>query len=115
MTQEWLLKTLVSLGLSQTEAEIYVLLSTEGSKRARSIANALTTERHQIYRSLRNLKGMQVIIVSSNQPKLFSAVPFDEVLMRFVEVKKDQAEDLQNSRDRLLSRWRTFIEEKKGV
>jgi sugar-specific transcriptional regulator TrmB len=41
MSREWILKTLIELGFSEEEAEIYFLLSRDGPKKAKEIADKL--------------------------------------------------------------------------
>jgi len=47
---------LVNLGLSETDAEIYIYLYTNGSKKARNIIYDLDLSREQAYRSLKRLQ-----------------------------------------------------------
>jgi len=101
----------VSFGLSQTDAQIYVYLSTEGPAKARSIINGLTINERQVYRSLKRLQNKGITIANNERPFLFSAVPFEVVLDLLMEIKKEQAQALKESRKEVLSSWRKIVEE----
>jgi sugar-specific transcriptional regulator TrmB len=112
LSLERIIKSLVSLGLSQTDAQIYINLATEGPAKARNIINRLTINKRQVYRSLKRLRNKGIAITNDERPFLFSAVPFDVVLDLLMEIKKEQAKALQASKEELISDLRT--EEKKS-
>ena len=107
MSLERILKALVSLGLSQTDSQIYIFLATEGPAKARNIINGLTINKRQIYRSLKRLQNKGIAIANDERPIEFSAVPFEVVLDLLMEIKKEQAEALQASKKELISNFRT--------
>jgi len=111
LSLERILKALVSLGLSQTDAEVYIYLATEGPTKARNITNSLTINERQVYRSLKRLQNKGITIADGERPFEFSAVPFEDVLDLLMEIKKEQAQALQESRKEFLSSWRKIVEE----
>lgn len=111
MSLERVIKALVSLGLSQTDAEVYVHLATTGPATAKNIINGLTINKRQIYRSLKRLQNKGITIANDKRPSEFSAVPFEELLDLLIEVKKEQAQTLRESRKEVLSSWRKMAEE----
>jgi sugar-specific transcriptional regulator TrmB len=111
LSLERILKALVSLGLSQTDAQIYIYLATEGPAKARNIINGLTINKRQVYRSLKRLQNKGITIANDERPFEFSAVPFEEVLDLLMEIKKEQAQTLQESKKEFLSSWRKILEE----
>jgi sugar-specific transcriptional regulator TrmB len=104
-----MLKTLVSLGFRQKEVQVYIYLAVNGPKRAKDIANALSTYKLQVYRSLRKLQSKEVVNATSNRPAEFYAVSFEKLLDLFMQAAADQAKILQASREVLLSTWQTMI------
>jgi sugar-specific transcriptional regulator TrmB len=112
MSLERVLKALVSLGLSETDAQIYISLATEGPAKARNIINRLTINKRQVYRSLKRLRNKGIAITNDEHPVEFSAVPFEVILDLLMEIKKEQAKALQASKEELISDLRT--EEKKS-
>jgi len=99
----------VSLGLSQTDAEIYIYLATEGPAKARKIISGLTINERQVYRSLKRLQNKGITIANDERPFEFSAVPFEEVLDLLMEIKKEQAQTLRESRKEVLSSWHKIL------
>jgi len=110
MSREWLLQTLIGLGLSQTEAKIYLLLSQSGPLRRIEIASTLKLNKKQLCRTLKNLQCKGCVEATLERPTLFSAVLIEKVLNHFMNSKEKQANILQAKRSDLLSAWRSMIE-----
>ena len=66
----------------------------------------------QLYCSFKNLEEREVVKASVDHPAVFSAVPFEVVLDLLAEIKKEQAQALQEVREDLLSSWRSIIKKK---
>jgi sugar-specific transcriptional regulator TrmB len=111
LSLERILKALVSLGLSQVDAQIYIYLATEGPVKARNIINSLTINEREVYRSLKRLQNKGIIIANDECLFLFSAVTFEDVIDLLMEIKKEQAQALKESRKEVLSSWRKIVEE----
>jgi sugar-specific transcriptional regulator TrmB len=109
---ERILTALMSLGLSQTDAQIYIYLATEGPAKARNITNGLTINKRQVYRSLKRLRNKRITKTNDKRPLEFTAVPFEMVLDILMEVKREAAKALQASKEELISDLRA--EEKKS-
>ena len=107
MSLERVLRALVGLGLSQTDAEVYVHLATAGPATARSIINSLTINKRQIYRSLKALQQKGIASGNDEYPAKFSAVSFEQVLNLLLEVKKEQAKSLEASKAELIVGFQT--------
>jgi sugar-specific transcriptional regulator TrmB len=107
LSLERILKALLNLGLSQTDAKIYIYLATEGPSKARRIISGLTINGRQVYRSLKRLRNKGITIANDKRPSEFSAVPFEVVLNLLMKIKKEQAEALQVSKEELISAFRT--------
>jgi len=101
------------LGLSQTDAEVYIYLATNGPKKAKAMVNYLDINREQVYRSLKRLQNRGITISNDEHPIKFSAVPFEEVLDMLLKLKKEEAKVLQESKEELISDFKT--EKKKST
>jgi sugar-specific transcriptional regulator TrmB len=112
LSLERVLKALESLGLSQSDAQVYIYLATTGPKKVRELVNTLAMGKRQVYRSLKRLRDKGIAITNDEHPVELSAVPFDKVLDLLMEIKKEQAKALQASKEELVSDFRT--EEKKS-
>ena len=110
LSLERALDTLMSLGLTQTEAQAYVFLAKRGPHNGKELANALRITKQQLYRSLRKLRAKGMVNASPQRPAQFSAVSLQKVLELFLKAKMEQAKALRASRKELLSTWRSMNE-----
>jgi sugar-specific transcriptional regulator TrmB len=106
LSLERIIKTLVSLGLSQTDARVYINLAAEGPATARDMINSLTIKKRQIYRSLERLQNKGIAICNNDFPSEFSVIAFEEVLNLLLELKEEQARSLQASKTELILDFR---------
>jgi sugar-specific transcriptional regulator TrmB len=103
------LKALVKLGLSQTDAEVYVFLATKGPQKAREVANALKMHKRQLYRSLKKLQNKGIVSSTAEHPARFSAVPFEKVLDLLLKAKLGEAQRIEQNKEEILSKWQSMI------
>lgn len=106
MSLERIFKALVSLGLSETDARVYIFLALKGPKKPRKIVDNLKISKQQIVRSLSNLQDKGIIIPDSDGQRGFSALPFDKALKLLIKTEKEQTRMMQEA---LLSTWKTMI------
>ena len=106
-----MLKTLESLGLKHLDAEVYVYLARNYPQKARDIAEALETYKRQLYRSLKNLQRKGMVSASPERPARFSAVSFDKVLAQFSKANREEANRIEENREKILSVWRSMMTE----
>jgi sugar-specific transcriptional regulator TrmB len=111
LTQECVLKALTSLGFKQTDAEVYVSLTENGRQKAREIAETLKTQRRQVYRSLKTLQAKGIVKASTEHPTQFSAIPFEKILDTLIKANAEEAERLEQEKEKILTRWQTIIRE----
>ena len=112
LSLERIIIALVSLGLSQTEAEVYVHLGMNGPENARTIIDSLPINKRQIYRSLNSLQSKGIAMGNSEFPSEFSVLPFERVVDILLEMKKEKAKSLEESKAELVS---DFLTEKKKL
>ena len=108
-----MLKTLIKLGFTETDAKVYVYLATEGPRIASEIAEALKIYKQRLYCSLNNLQSKGIINASPEYPARYSAVLFEKILDLLIEAKKEQQEALQENKEELLSTWRSITKKSK--
>ncbi len=111
LNQELLLKTLSSIGLTEIDAEIYILLCREGPQKGKNIAEGLNLVKQQLNKSLTRLQKKGMVGYTFECPPRFLAVPLEKILAFLIETKKEQALALQKSKEELLSTWRSVIGE----
>ena len=103
-----MLKTLMTLGFTETDSQVYVFLVTEGPRKASDIAEALQIYKRQLYRRLKSLQSKGIINASPEYPTRFSAMLFEKVLDFLIKAKMEQQQALQESKEDLLSTWRSI-------
>jgi len=108
VSQEKILKTLVSLGFTQWDAKVYVLLAKRGPIKARDAAKVLKMSKQRLYPIIRSLQSKGIVNSSLERPARFSAVPFARVLDLFVKVKMAEAQRVQQNKDAILSDWQSI-------
>jgi sugar-specific transcriptional regulator TrmB len=109
MSLERVLNAIMSLGLTETDAQVYVFLASNGPHKAKDMTNKLSLYKEQLYRSLKNLRDKDLVKATTGYPALFWAIPFEEVLDLLTEIKKEQAQALRAVRKELLSSWKSMI------
>jgi sugar-specific transcriptional regulator TrmB len=108
VSQEKVLKTLVSLGLTQWDAKVYILLAKRGPIKASDAAKALKISKQRLYPIIKNLQSKGIVNATLERPARFSAVPFEKVLDLFVKAKMEQARRIQRNKDEILSDWQSI-------
>jgi len=103
MSQERVLKALLSLGLTEMDAKVYIFLAKKGLQKAIDIAKSLRMNKEQLYRSLKKLQSKGIVTATLEHPARFSALPFEKVLDLFVKAKMEEAEEIKQNKDEILS------------
>jgi len=83
---ERVLKILVSLGFTSTEAKVYIYLAKMDPQKTKDIVAGLRITRQQLYPILNNLQKKGVVDTDSKHPALFSALTIEKLLD--LQVKK---------------------------
>lgn len=108
MSQEKVLKILVSLGLTDWDAKVYVLLAKRGPIKARDAAKALKISKQRLYPLLKRLQKKGIVNSTIERPTRFVAVEFEKVLDSFLKARMEQARRIQENRDDILSDWNSI-------
>lgn len=102
-------KALTDLEFSNADAEVYLFLATKAPQNSKDIADALKMKNQQLHSCLKNLQDKGIINCTSNHPKLFSAVPIEEALGSFINANLEEARQIEENREKILSIWQTII------
>lgn len=114
MSLKRVLKTLVSVGFSEADAQVYIYLVANGPTKARDIADALKMHKKKLCRSLKNLQNKGTVSASPEYPARYSAVPLEKALDLLIKAKEEQQQTLQESKEELLSTWRNITKKAKS-
>jgi sugar-specific transcriptional regulator TrmB len=104
-----MLSALVNLGLSQADAQVYIFLAPKIPQKANDIANALKMNKQQLYLCLRNLQNKRILNSRGERPKLFSAVPIENVIDLLVKANLEEAQQMEENKQKILSFWQALI------
>jgi sugar-specific transcriptional regulator TrmB len=110
LSREWIEKTLISLGFTEIDADVYIHLTREGPKKISEIATALELYSRRLHRVLKKLQSKGIIRSSQECPDTFLAVSFDKVLDLFIKANIEEAKALMQNKKELLSSWRSITE-----
>ncbi len=105
MGQERVFRTLLGLGLTDTDSKVYVFLAKRGLLRAFEMSKTLKLNKVQVYRSLQNLQSKGLVAATLEHPARFSAVPIEKVLDLFIKAKMEEAQEIQRDKAEILSIW----------
>jgi sugar-specific transcriptional regulator TrmB len=111
--KEWMKLTLINLGFTKAETEVYIFLTTQSPKTAKEIAETINLPKLKAHRTLKKLQSNGTVDVSTESPARFSAVNFQKVLELLAQTKKKQHKMLIASKEDLLSTWKTITEKHK--
>jgi len=108
LSLERVLKILVSLGFTSTEAKVYIYLAKMDPQKAKDIAAGLRITKQQLYPILNNLQKKGVVDNNSKHPALFSALTFEKLLDLQVKKNVNQAQIIKETKDELLESWQNI-------
>lgn len=103
MSLEKIIETLVRLGLSRLDAEVYVCIAKNGPKSVNDLDDSLNYSKIQISKSLKNL--ITITLVNKQDP-LFSALPFEQALELLIVKKREQEKTLKETKKHLVRTWK---------
>lgn len=108
MSQEQVLKTLLGLGLTRLDSQVYIYLAKKGPQKGRDLLKGLKMQRQQLYRSLKNLQSKGIVSGTFEHPARFSAISFDKVVDLFIKSKMAEAQLIQERKGEILTSWQSI-------
>jgi sugar-specific transcriptional regulator TrmB len=107
MSLERIIKALIGLGLSRSDAEVYFYTAKKGPQTVMDLHNSLNYSRHQVSNSLKTLIAKKLV---NKEGTIFSALPFEEALEMLIEREKEKAKQIpfKNHRTSPIKHFRLF-------
>jgi len=102
------LKTLVGLGLTRLDSQVYIYLAKRGPQKGQDLSKGLKVQKQQLYRSLKNLQSKGIVNATLEHPAVFNAVSFDKVVDIFIKAKMAEAQRIQENKDEILANWQAI-------
>jgi sugar-specific transcriptional regulator TrmB len=109
LSHERVLKALVSLGLSQVEARVYVYLASEGPQKVENIAKTLKLDKQHLHSTMKSLQNKRIVNATLEYSAQFSALPFEIALDSLVEAKRKKVQRIEENKEEIISYWRSMI------
>jgi sugar-specific transcriptional regulator TrmB len=114
MGEETIQGILRSLGLTDKEAEVYIFLSKHGILKCREISKGMKRHTAQIYRILKILLSKGLLESTLEAPLRFKAVPFETVLDLSIKAKRNEAAQIEKTKNEILSYWKSIRQPELG-
>jgi predicted DNA-binding transcriptional regulator len=115
LSQERVIRALVGLGLSQTDAQIYIYLATMGPKKIEDIMKELQLQDHLLRTSLENLRNKKIVNPTLEHSIFFQALPFEKALELLVQANMVTTRNIERNKAKILSKWETIIKYDKST
>ena len=112
LSLERVFKALTSLGLSESDARVYMFLALKGPTKTGNIVNDLKMSRQQIHRSLKFLQDKRIVFADRKNQDVFSALLFEKALELLIETEEEKTEILQETKKSILQDWKTSTRKK---
>ena len=109
MSKEQIINTLINLGLGKKEVEVYLFLAIQGPNSLEKITASLKQSVDSTIISLNELQSLSIVKISVENPEEYAAVPFEDVIDLFIEVKKEQVMSMKTQKEELISNWKTIL------
>ena len=106
MSLERIIEILLQLGLTRTEAKVYVYLDNKGALNEREIMNGLGIAQHQLLKILSKLEAKGLVVSQIKTRKEFSAIAFEIILDRLIDLKLKQSKEISKTKKEVISSWR---------
>jgi sugar-specific transcriptional regulator TrmB len=107
-SQDQILKTLLGLGLTRLDSQVYIYLAKKGPQGGQNLSKGLKVQKQQLYRSLKNLQKKGIVNANLEHPAQFYAVAFDKVVDIFVKSKMAEAQSIQENKNEILANWQAI-------
>jgi sugar-specific transcriptional regulator TrmB len=101
--------TLMEIGLSDRESDLYVYLAKTGHQTAARIAKGLRMHKAQVYYILRSLERKGIVESTFSTPAQFNVLPLEQLLNRHIQTKEEELNQFkQHQKPHVLSQWESM-------
>jgi len=101
------IEKLENLGLSHSDAMVYIYLAKTGPKKGLDLSKDLRLKKQVLYLSLKKLQEKKIVLANNKIPSTFSAVTFEKILDLLINIKAEQSKAILETKEELLSRWKS--------
>jgi len=111
VSKELVIQLLENFGFSRLDAEVYIYLAKTGPHKDRDLIEGLRLAKQQLFPVLNSLQKKGVVTSSSEHPKLFSAIAFEDLLDLYVKMNIEQAKIIKETKKELLINWQNATQD----
>src|SRR6267142_5607239 len=108
------LELLQEIGLTLYERKALATLMVQGMADAEALCREGEVPSSKIYQAMEKLAGLGLAEIQPTRPKLYSALPGDEVVNRIVEISRHKAERFAEQAEKLKGTLATLPEQVRG-
>src|SRR5712692_2460378 len=108
------LELLVEVGLTLYERKALATLMVQGVADAGTLCRAGEVPSSKIYQAMEKLGRLSLVEIQPTRPKLFSALPIDEVVNRLIEISRHNAEQFAKQAEELRTTLTALPERVRG-
>ena len=105
MSKETIKKALKDFGLTDREAEVYILLAKHGVLTGGELSKWSRIKRPNVYRVLKSLQKKGLVESTLEAPTRFSSVSFESILDKNIMAKQEEVSSLEKAKKSLLDDW----------
>jgi len=102
MGEETIKNVLMSSGLTEKEAEVYIFLAQHDVRKGGEVARLLRKDKAQVFRILRKLQAKGFVEATLEFPSRFTVVPFEKIIDSTVKAKQDEVAYIKEAKEDLL-------------
>ena len=105
-------RVLKEFGLTETQAEVYLVLSKRGVLKGTEIARQIKKDKAQVYHILKSLQAKGLVESTLEAPVRFAPVPFEKVVDSSINAKREEAARIENAKEELFDYWKNISKTK---
>jgi sugar-specific transcriptional regulator TrmB len=112
MSDETIKQVLKNFGLTDTEAIIYLFLAKHEALTGTEIAGQIKKDKAQVFRTLKSLQTKGLAESTIEVPVRYTPVSIERVLESTIKAKKDEAAQIERTKQELLNYWKNISKNK---
>jgi predicted transcriptional regulator len=112
LSEETLNQVLKSFGLTDSEANIYLFLAKHEALTGTEIAVQIKKDKAQVFRTLKSLQTKGLAESTIEVPARYTPVSIERVLDSTIKAKKDEAAQIESTKQELLNYWKNISKNK---
>jgi len=105
-TLEKIKNELISFGLSQNQAKVFIYLGKYGAKRASEIAKALQLPRTETYHLVNSLQNIGLVVSELSHPTKYTAIEMKKAITGLIKREQERINILATKEESLSEMWK---------